>query len=108
MTVHSPLQLRLCTRTFLLLDLILQHPSQNLTRLRLRNLLDESHTTAQSLRRSDSLTQPADDILFQLICLLDIRTHNDISAGYFGVLVVVPDTDDADVVYVFATEEFGF
>lgn len=104
----STLQLRLRTRTLLLLDLILQHSSQNLTSLRLRNLLDKSHTTTQSLRRSDSLTEPLHDILFQLFGLLDIRTHNDICTGYFGMLLVVPDTNDADVVDVFAAEEFGF
>lgn len=108
---NSPthLQLRLWRlRLFLLLNLISQNPTQNLARLRLGDLLDEAHASAQLLGRRNLGIEPLGDVLSPGFRLFDARLEHDVGARDLGVLLLVPDTNDADVGNVFAAVELGF
>ncbi len=100
------LQLSLRPR-LLLLDLVPQHPSQDLAGLRLGHLLDEPDAAAQLLRRRDPLVEPG----YNLLCLgfagLLARGQDNVGARDLGVLLAVPGANDADVGDVLAADDFG-
>lgn len=75
--------------------------------MRLGHLLDEAHATAQLLGRRDALVQPGDNIICQRLALLDALADNHIRARDLGVLLLVPDADDADIGDVLAADELG-
>lgn len=104
----APSQLRLWRlRLILLLGLVLQHPPQNLARLRLGHLLDEAHASAQLLGRPNLGVEPPDYVLGPGLRLFDAGLEHDVGARDLGVLHLVPDADDADVGDVFAAVELG-
>lgn len=56
----------------------------------------------------DTGGDPIGDLLGEVFRPLDTRFRDDVGAGDLGVLLVVPDADDADVVNVLAADELGF
>lgn len=60
------------------------------------------------LGMGDAGGHPVGNLLGEVIRPLDTGFGDDVGAGDLGVLLVIPDADDADVVNVLAADELGF
>lgn len=76
--------------------------------MRFRNLLDEANASAQLLGGRDLCIEPLGDFLGLGLGRLDTSLEHDIGARDLGVLLLVPDADDADVSDILAADELGF
>lgn len=104
----SHLQLRLWSRLLLFLDLIPQHSPQDLARHGLWNLFEKSDSSAQLLRRCDLAAQPFDNIRCQFLTRINARARNYVCSRDFGLLGLIPHTNDTHVGNILATNQFCF
>lgn len=104
----SHLQLGLWSRLLLFLDLIPQHSPQDLARHGLWNLLEESNSSAQLLRGCDSAAQPFDNVRCQFVIRINARAGNYVGSRDFGLLGLIPHTNDTHVGNILSTNQFCF